>query len=115
MPFDETMAEFARRKEKALAMGGPEKLARRHQAGLLDARQRLDLLLDPGSWTETGIFAAGIRPEVRDRTATGRRSIEDRFRGGDGEPGGSMAEIRVRSEISGSVWKIEVKIGDRVA
>ena len=25
-----------------------------------------------------------------------------------------MAEIRVRSEISGSVWKIEVKIGDRV-
>ena len=26
-----------------------------------------------------------------------------------------MAEIRVRSEISGSVWKIEVKIGDRVA
>jgi acetyl-CoA carboxylase biotin carboxyl carrier protein len=26
-----------------------------------------------------------------------------------------MAEIRVRSEISGSVWKIEVAIGDRVA
>ena len=25
-----------------------------------------------------------------------------------------MAEIKVRSEISGSVWKIEVKIGDRV-
>lgn len=26
-----------------------------------------------------------------------------------------MAEIRVRSEISGSVWKIEVRVGDRVA
>jgi acetyl-CoA carboxylase biotin carboxyl carrier protein len=26
-----------------------------------------------------------------------------------------MADIRVRSEISGSVWKIEVRIGDRVA
>ena len=25
-----------------------------------------------------------------------------------------MAEIKVRSEIAGSVWKIEVKIGDRV-
>jgi acetyl-CoA carboxylase biotin carboxyl carrier protein len=25
-----------------------------------------------------------------------------------------MAEIRVKSEIAGSVWKIEVKIGDRV-
>jgi biotin carboxyl carrier protein len=26
-----------------------------------------------------------------------------------------MAEIRVRSEIAGSVWKIEVAIGDTVA
>ena len=26
-----------------------------------------------------------------------------------------MAEIRVRSEIAGSVWKIEVRVGDRVA
>lgn len=26
-----------------------------------------------------------------------------------------MAEIRVRSEIAGAVWKIEVAIGDRVA
>ncbi len=26
-----------------------------------------------------------------------------------------MADIRVRSEIAGSVWKIEVEIGDRVA
>jgi acetyl-CoA carboxylase biotin carboxyl carrier protein len=26
-----------------------------------------------------------------------------------------MAEIRVRSEISGSVWKIQVAIGDAVA
>ncbi len=26
-----------------------------------------------------------------------------------------MAEIKVRSEIAGSVWKIEVKVGDRVA
>jgi biotin carboxyl carrier protein len=25
-----------------------------------------------------------------------------------------MAEIRVKSEISGSVWKVEVAIGDRV-
>jgi acetyl-CoA carboxylase biotin carboxyl carrier protein len=26
-----------------------------------------------------------------------------------------MAELRVKSEIAGSVWKIEVAIGDRVA
>jgi acetyl-CoA carboxylase biotin carboxyl carrier protein len=29
--------------------------------------------------------------------------------------GKQVAEIRVRSEIAGSVWKIEVKVGDRVA
>ena len=26
-----------------------------------------------------------------------------------------MADLRVRSEIAGSVWKIEVAVGDRVA
>ena len=26
-----------------------------------------------------------------------------------------MAELRVKSEIAGSVWKIEVTVGDRVA
>ncbi len=26
-----------------------------------------------------------------------------------------MAEIRVRSEIAGTVWKIEVRVGDEVA
>jgi acetyl-CoA carboxylase biotin carboxyl carrier protein len=28
---------------------------------------------------------------------------------------GRMADLRVRSEIAGSVWKIEVAVGDRVA
>jgi biotin carboxyl carrier protein len=28
---------------------------------------------------------------------------------------GAMAELRVRSEIAGSVWKIEVAVGDAVA
>ena len=28
---------------------------------------------------------------------------------------GRMAELRVRSEIAGSVWKIEVAVGDAVA
>jgi acetyl-CoA carboxylase biotin carboxyl carrier protein len=29
--------------------------------------------------------------------------------------GREMAEIRVRSEIAGSIWKIEVRVGDTVA
>jgi biotin carboxyl carrier protein len=31
------------------------------------------------------------------------------------DEGREMAEIRVRSEIAGSVWKIEVSVGDTVA
>jgi acetyl-CoA carboxylase carboxyltransferase component len=35
-------------------MGGPDRIRRQHQAGKLTARERLDLLLDPGSFTEIG-------------------------------------------------------------
>lgn len=38
-------------------MGGADKLRRRREAGVLDARARLDRLLDPGSFTEVGLFA----------------------------------------------------------
>ncbi|HVC56670.1 MAG TPA: carboxyl transferase domain-containing protein [Stellaceae bacterium] len=68
MSFEDVLAEHARRRDKALGMGGAEKLARRRAEGNRNARERLDLLLDPGSFTESGLFAAGIRPEVRDRT-----------------------------------------------
>ncbi len=66
--LDEARTELEARREKARAMGGAEKLAARHKAGIMDARQRLDALLDPGSFCESGMLAAGLRPEVRDRT-----------------------------------------------
>jgi acetyl-CoA carboxylase carboxyltransferase component len=68
MPFEEMLNELARRRQKALAMGGADKLARRRAEGRLNARERLDLLLDPGSFTERGMFAAAIRPEQREKT-----------------------------------------------
>jgi propionyl-CoA carboxylase beta chain len=42
--------------ERALAGGGPERIARQHDAGKLTAHERLDLLLDPGSFVEIGRF-----------------------------------------------------------
>jgi propionyl-CoA carboxylase beta chain len=36
--------------------GGPERLAQQHQKGKLSARERLDLLLDPGSFVELDRF-----------------------------------------------------------
>lgn len=68
MPLDQARTELEARRATARAMGGPAKLAARHDAGIMDARQRLDSLLDAGSFCESGMFAAGIRPEVRDRS-----------------------------------------------
>jgi acetyl-CoA carboxylase carboxyltransferase component len=62
-------AEFAVREAKALAMGGPEKLARRRAAGLLDARARIDYLFDPGTFIESGRFATSTsNPADRETT-----------------------------------------------
>jgi len=60
--------EFAEREAAALRMGGPEKLARRKAAGLLDARERLDRLLDAGTFIESGRFTTSANPADRDRS-----------------------------------------------
>src|ERR1700690_4177333 len=41
---------------RALVGGGPERIVKQHEAGKLTARERLDLLLDPGSFVEIGRF-----------------------------------------------------------
>jgi len=48
----------ARRKEAELG-GGLERIEKQHKKGKLTARERLDLLLDPGSFSELGIFITG--------------------------------------------------------
>lgn len=68
MAFEDQTAELEQRKARARAMGGPEKLAARAQAGVLDARARLDALLDPDSFREAGLLATSARAEDRDST-----------------------------------------------
>ncbi len=41
---------------RSAAGGGPERVARQHKAGKLTARERIDLLLDPGSFRELDAF-----------------------------------------------------------
>ncbi len=41
---------------RSAAGGGPERIERQHKAGKLTARERLDLLLDPGSFREMDAF-----------------------------------------------------------
>ena len=50
------LADLERRRALAHAGGGPERIAKLHQQGRLSARERLDLLLDPGSFQELGVF-----------------------------------------------------------
>src|SRR5689334_19056549 len=42
--------------EKALTGGGKERIKKQHEAGKLTARERIDLLLDPGSFVELDRF-----------------------------------------------------------
>src|SRR5919201_4541081 len=75
------------RRTRAKLGGGEEKIARQHEQGKLTARERLDLLLDPGTFTELGIHA-GIHYSVRglddrdapaDRVITGYGKVDGRI------------------------------------
>ncbi|MGK5631434.1 acyl-CoA carboxylase subunit beta [Streptomyces sp. URMC 123] len=50
-------ADLARRRAEALSAGSAAAVARQHARGKLTARERIDLLLDPGSFVELGQLA----------------------------------------------------------
>ncbi|HEY7339336.1 MAG TPA: acyl-CoA carboxylase subunit beta [Ktedonobacterales bacterium] len=51
------LEELRALKEQARLGGGEERIAVQHRKGKLTARERLDLLLDPGTFQETDMFA----------------------------------------------------------
>ena len=53
---DDWLKELRRRDKAAEAGGGPERVARQHEAGKLTARERIEVLLDPDSFQEFGKF-----------------------------------------------------------
>lgn len=57
MSWTQELDELARRKEYSLRMGGVEKVKRQHDAGKLDIRQRIERLVDGGSFVEVGGLA----------------------------------------------------------
>jgi acetyl-CoA carboxylase carboxyltransferase component len=64
----EFIDDLKQRDAEALGMGGPEKLAKRKAEGHLNARERIDYLLDEGSFIESGRHARSHRPEVKHKT-----------------------------------------------
>jgi len=63
-----TLDDLARRRAEARALGGEDAIAKLHGAGKLTARERIDLLLDPGSFQEFGLLARSQYPGLRERT-----------------------------------------------
>jgi propionyl-CoA carboxylase beta chain len=76
--------ELRRRAEEALAGGGAKRIEAQHERGKLTARERLDLLLDEGSFQEYGrlirgrIEDFGYQPVPTDGVVTGFGTIEGR-------------------------------------
>lgn len=65
--------ELALRKRKALNHGGEKQVAKQHALGRLTARERIEKLLDPGTFWEIGRLNLGENPEMADRTAADGR------------------------------------------
>ncbi len=58
--WDPLLEDLEVRRRAATAMGGPERLARQHEGGRLDARARIEHLLDAGSFREIGLHAGSL-------------------------------------------------------
>jgi len=66
--MNELTADMEERRKRAQRGGGPERVKRQHDAGKLTARERLDALLDEGSFVELGAF---VEPNERGLDAPG--------------------------------------------
>jgi propionyl-CoA carboxylase beta chain len=67
------LAELDKRRAEALAAGGAERVAKQHAKGCLTARERVELLLDPGSFVEVGTYVTHRAKDfgMGDRRITG--------------------------------------------
>lgn len=57
--WDDTLTDLARLRAAGRAMGGDERLAKHRAQGKLDARARIDALVDPGTFMELGTLTGG--------------------------------------------------------
>ena len=74
----ERIKKLREAKEMAALGGGQDKIAREHEKGKLTARERIDLLLDPGSFNEFGMLVKYRLGAPGDGVVTGHGTIEGR-------------------------------------
>ncbi len=83
---DQRIAYLRQEKTKADTAGGPDSIERQHARGKLTARERLELLLDPGSFVETdplakhrlGTYGLDHQRPYTDGVVTGWGTIDGR-------------------------------------
>ncbi len=68
MAFEKLLEELEEKRQKALQMGGPEKIKKQHDKGRYTARERIDRLLDKDSFLELGMFAHSDWPGMEEKT-----------------------------------------------
>jgi acetyl-CoA carboxylase carboxyltransferase component len=90
MGMKELVEALRARRQRALAMGGPEAIAKQHAEGKLTVRERIDRLFDPGSFQEIGLLAthADISPAMK-----GKETPADGVVTGFGRIGGRPASV----------------------
>jgi acetyl-CoA carboxylase carboxyltransferase component len=65
--WHELVANLDSRRTTAEGMGGEERVERQHSLGKLTVRERLELLVDEGSWVEYGLLADSMDPTYEGR------------------------------------------------
>ncbi len=76
--MEERIKKLREAKEMAALGGGKDKIAREHEKGKLTARERIDLLLDPGSFNEFGMLVKYRLGAPGDGVITGHGTIDGR-------------------------------------
>jgi acetyl-CoA carboxylase carboxyltransferase component len=89
-PLRSLVEELHERRAAARLGGGEEKIARQHADDKLTARERLDLLIDPGTFTELGIHG---RPHFSQRAMEGKEAPADGVVTGYGKIGGRLVAV----------------------
>ncbi len=69
-PLSERLEQLNKRKEEALNAGSEASRARQHDRGKMLARERVDYLLDPGSFHELDLLARNRNPDTADKPYT---------------------------------------------
>ena len=54
---EDLIEQYKQKRQKIMEMGGAAAIEKRHEGGQLSARERIDYLFDPGTFTEIGLFA----------------------------------------------------------